>query len=227
MLLAAILLAVLSVQIWWTSRCIRSDFLARGLRVRRIRWQPFAPLLSLRWTRRHMLYRVWYSDGRGAAFTCRVVASLPGGVDVEDERRESEERRAARGVTALAGIPWTSVACSAVGCVAIGLSYWTEPYSQVDLPNGLFVPGLLLVFGAAAALQFRAPRAWRSTFAILALAPLGTVVLRIVWDVLRDSTSHNLFPFELVIAGMVGGAVVALGMGLGWVARQLVPTSAG
>ena len=222
MALAAILVTVLSVQIWWTSRCIRSDFLARGMRVRRIRWQPFAPLLSLRWTRRHMLYRVWYSDVSGAAFSCRVVATVPGGIEVENERREGVDRDGAPLVAWTARVPWGTVAWSGLGCLAIGLSYWTKPYGQTDLPNGLFVPGLLLVVVAAGVLQFREPRGWLGTLAIMTMAPMGTVVLRIASDVMRDSTSHNLFPFELMVTGIFGAAAVALGMGVGWAARLVV-----
>lgn len=226
MVLGAILLAVLSAQIWWTSRCIHSDFHARGLLVRRIRWQPLAPLLSLRWSRRHMLYRVWYSDGRGAAFSCRVVATLSQGLAVEDERPEGRPGVAAPTMLPT-GFRWFRSACSVVGGIAIGLSYWTKPYDQVSLPDGLLGPGLLLVIASAAALQFQEPRRWRSTFLIMTLAPVGTVIVRIVLDVLRDPTSHNLLPFELAIAGVVGGLAVAIGMGLGWVVRFLVVRSSG
>lgn len=227
MLLAAILFAVLAVQIWWTSRCIRSDFQARGMQVRRIRWQPLARLLSLRWTRWHMLYRVWYLDDRGLACSCRVVATSAEGFLVEDERRESVRRELASRIPAGSDFPWSSVVCSVVGCVAIGLSYWTKSYGELSLPDGLFGPGLLLVSVSSAALRFLEPQRWRSTFAIMTLAPVGTVVVRVVSDGLQDATSHNLFPFELVIAGVVGGLAVAIGMGFGWIVRRLVPRPTG
>lgn len=221
MLLAAILISVLSVQIWWTCRCIRSDFHARGMRVRRVRWQPLAALLSLRWTRHDMLYRVWYLDRDGAAFSCRVVAAVAGGIAIEDERREFTHQRALP-VAALSSLPWASVACSVGGCVAMGLSYWSLPYNRVNLPNGLFTPGLVLLAISAIALQFHAPRRWLSTFPILAMAPVGTILVRVVLDGMRDASTHNLLPFEIILAGIVGGLSVAIGMGIGWILRRLL-----
>ena len=53
---------------------------------------------------------------------------------------------------------------------------------------------------------------WRAGWRLAAAVPAGVVVfvvLRIVVDTARDPTSHNLWPFELLIAGT--GALVAIG----------------
>jgi hypothetical protein len=54
---------------------------------------------------------------------------------------------------------------------------------------------------------------WQGGWRIAALVPAGVVgfvVARIVFDTARDPTSHNLWPFEIIIFG--GGALAAIGL---------------
>jgi hypothetical protein len=54
---------------------------------------------------------------------------------------------------------------------------------------------------------------WQGGWRIAALVPAGVVgfvVARIVFDTTIDPTSHNLWPFEIIIFG--GGALAAIGM---------------
>jgi len=97
---------------------------------------------------------------------------------------------------------WTVIAASL--CTALfGTMYWSTPYSDLDIGSiGLWlyvvamVPVILL-------------RATRTAPFLLAAAALPTglvlaVMARIAVDVARDDTSHNLWPIEIVIAGVVG-----------------------
>jgi hypothetical protein len=62
---------------------------------------------------------------------------------------------------------------------------------------------------------------WRDGWRLAAMLPLGVmafVVLRIVFGGLRDPTSHNLWPFEIVLAGVPCLVV----MGVLQLARRLV-----
>jgi hypothetical protein len=62
--------------------------------------------------------------------------------------------------------------------------------------------GALLIGGIA--LPLRSAMRWRSGWRIAALAPLalmGFVILRIVIDTAIDPTSHNLWPFEILMFG--------------------------
>jgi hypothetical protein len=62
---------------------------------------------------------------------------------------------------------------------------------------------------------------WQGGWRIAALVPvavLGFVALRIVVDTARDPTSHNLWPFEIITFG--GGALLAVGVL--WLARRLI-----
>lgn len=98
--------------------------------------------------------------------------------------------------------------------LAVGIPYWSVPYGSLNLPSGLLTPGLALVAASPLLLRlFRVASFWRATLMIG--GSVGAVVMvRVLVDVVRDATSHNLWPIELVIALAVGlgcafaGAVV-------------------
>ena len=61
----------------------------------------------------------------------------------------------------------------------------------------------------------RNPAKWRAA-TIVPVAIMGFVVLRIVIDLARDPTSHNLWPLEIVLAGLVSTALMGIAMFLRW-----------
>lgn len=66
--------------------------------------------------------------------------------------------------------------------------------------------GLLLLAGVVFASVWGCAR-WHGVWRVLALLPLAGVLFvgaRIVVDTRRDPTSHNLWPFEVLIAGVIG-----------------------
>ena len=96
---------------------------------------------------------------------------------------------------------WTGIAAS---FFAVGIPYWLTPYDKLNLPSGLMGPGLLVV--AIAALVLRSARIvsfWRATW-LVGLAVPTAVMARVIVDAVRDPTSHNLWPLELIIALVVG-----------------------
>lgn len=99
-----------------------------------------------------------------------------------------------------------------IACVfAVGLSYWAIPYSKVNLPDALFGPGLAVVVLAAALLcGLRILALWRCTWVMGASLP-AAVMARVLVEGLRDPTSHNLWPLEIVIAAFVGFACAVAG----------------
>lgn len=129
-------------------------------------------------------------------------------------------RATATSTSARAG--WLVIAF-AMAFIAIGAMHWTIPYSEVELPNSLFGPGLALVVlaGALARIAGRA----RTLVAILVVgsAAPAAIAARVVVDTTNDPTSHNLWPFELFLGGMVGYACAALGSLLATVARGRLP----
>jgi hypothetical protein len=78
---------------------------------------------------------------------------------------------------------------------------------------------LLAGFAAPAWMAWK----WRGGWRIAALVPallVAFVVLRIMRDTARDPTSHNLWPFEILMFGLVSlGIILALA-----IARRVVAT---
>lgn len=121
------------------------------------------------------------------------------------------------------------LAASFLACaLAIGIPYFALEYSQVNLPNSLFGWGLLLVLALAALIRFSGSAGFLSTAAIMALVAPVVVMARVAADTARDPTSHNLWPLEVVIAGLVGLIVAAAGATAGslvrWAMNRQRPT---
>jgi hypothetical protein len=97
----------------------------------------------------------------------------------------------------------------------------------VSTGNQLFMSGFMLVvlglllggIGAPAWAIWRWRGGWRTAAAFPAVL-MAFVVLRIMVDTARDPTSHNLWPFEIVMFGIVSLAI----MGALAIARRIVRT---
>jgi len=92
----------------------------------------------------------------------------------------------------------------AVGFFAVGVPYWQIPYAKVSLPSTLYGPGLLVI-GVLAAAACAVGKA-RILTAILTVgsAMPAAILARVEVETARDPTSHNLWPFEVIIAAAVG-----------------------
>ena len=99
---------------------------------------------------------------------------------------------------------WLWTALGAVICAAIfGSAYWTQSYDDLDI-GSIGLP--LYLIACLPVIALRATRTAPYVMASLAL-PTGlvfAVIGRIAVDVASDPTSHNLWPIEIVIAGVVG-----------------------
>ncbi|HMN46947.1 MAG TPA: hypothetical protein PKE27_20390, partial [Povalibacter sp.] len=83
--------------------------------------------------------------------------------------------------------------------------------------DGLIFAGFLILVGAlligGIALPLRSALRWRGGWRIAALAPLGLmgfVILRIVVDTAIDPTSHNLWPFEILMFGVAALVIIVV-----------------
>lgn len=96
------------------------------------------------------------------------------------------------------------VAAFVIGFFAVGFPYWQIPYAKVSLPSTLYGIGLLVVGVLAAA--SRAVGKARILAVILAVGAgvPAPILARIAVDTAKDSTSHNLWPFEFIIAAVIG-----------------------
>ena len=87
---------------------------------------------------------------------------------------------------------------------AVGFPYWQIPYAKVSLPSTLYDTGLLMVgVLTAAARAFGKARLLAVILAVGAAVP-APILARIAVDTAKDPTSHNLWPFEFIIAAVIG-----------------------
>jgi len=103
--------------------------------------------------------------------------------------------------------------------LAIGLPYMGIPYSSADVPGSLVTWGMLVLFGMAAAMCLANRASFLATSATLLMVTPLIVMIRVIRDTALDPTSHNLWPFEVVIAVFLGGIVVLAGATVGTVLR--------
>ena len=95
----------------------------------------------------------------------------------------------------------------------VGASYWPIPYAQISLPNAVW--GLpLVVVAALAALPsvLSSARFWPSALIVGASVP-AAVLARVIYDTSSNPNSHNLWPFEIILAtgpGLLAGVSGAL-----------------
>jgi hypothetical protein len=88
--------------------------------------------------------------------------------------------------------------------LVVGLPYWLIPYNKVNLPSALMEWRLLLVgFSALLVCACKVTTFWKATCILAASVP-AVVLARVIIDAVKDPTSHNLWPLELVIALLVG-----------------------
>jgi hypothetical protein len=101
------------------------------------------------------------------------------------------------------------------GLLACGLPLWPLAYEQVSLPGN--PSGWLWLAGAAASGALGAHLVRGGLLAPVAAVVAGfvlAVMLRVSVETSADPTSHNLWPFEVAIAGGIGAAGALAGAGI-------------
>ena len=101
--------------------------------------------------------------------------------------------------------PWRIALAVLAGVLACGLPLWPIPYSHVSMPGNPSLTTWLLggaCAGLLAGILVR-PGVLTPTLAVAAGFVLA-VLARVAVETSRDPTSHNLWPFEVVIAGGIG-----------------------
>ncbi|MDP3608336.1 MAG: hypothetical protein Q8R74_04605 [Methylophilus sp.] len=87
---------------------------------------------------------------------------------------------------------------------AVGVPYWLIPYNKLNLPSALMEWSLLLVGVSALLLCAYKVTSFWSAIRIVGASVPAAVFARMVVDVAKDPTSHNLWPLELIISLIVG-----------------------
>jgi hypothetical protein len=111
------------------------------------------------------------------------------------------------------------VAAFVVSFFAVGFPYWQVPYSKVSLPSTLYGPGLFAVGILAAAARALGKARLRAVILTVGAAVPAPILTRVAIDTAKDPTSHNLWPFELLIAAAIGAfCATAGGLAGSWAA---------
>ena len=108
------------------------------------------------------------------------------------------------------------------GLLACGLPLWPLPYAQVSMPSN--PSGWIWLVGAAASGALGAHLVRGGLLAPVAAVGAGfvlAVMLRVSVETSADPTSHNLWPFEVAIAGSIGAVGALAGVLLTRLARRL------
>jgi hypothetical protein len=113
---------------------------------------------------------------------------------------------------------WPGLACFA-STLALGSRYWTMSYHDLQLPGALPLWALLLMLVFTVVLRAATDTAWWLVFLAGALPVPIVICARIAVEINIDPTSHNLFPFEVVIGLVVGAFFGGLGLGIGELIR--------
>ena len=143
------------------------------------------------------------SAGNGTSAGTPVVAAVP--VQIMGDDQPAAEQGKPEWVTRL----------SAIDAAAQKADYerrMKEPVSHGDM---ILFSGFMLGMLALGVLGFAAPAwglwRWRGGWRVAAAVPaalMGFVVLRLVFGVALDPTSHNLWPFEILMSGALSVAIM-------------------
>jgi hypothetical protein len=102
-----------------------------------------------------------------------------------------------------------------VSLLAVGIPFWRIPYDKVSLPDTLMAPGLVVLALAAAIVRFFGKHSFVASLLVVALAAPAAVIVRVAVETWQDPTSHNLWPFEVFFAWMIGLVASLVGVMLG------------
>lgn len=116
---------------------------------------------------------------------------------------------------------WILIFGFAASAFAVGVPYFLTAYRELNLPSALYGPGLcVLVAAAALTFVYGATTFWKNVLIIGAAIP-AIIMLRVVVDTIADPTSHNLWPFEIVIGSLVAAPCAFTGSVMGWIIVKL------
>jgi len=106
--------------------------------------------------------------------------------------------------------------------LAVGIPYWYIPYSKVSLPNTLMRPALLVVPLVALLIRAYGAASFWSAVNIVGASVPAAIFARVIIEVAKDPTSHNLWPFEVIIALFVGFPCALAGALAGSLVAKLI-----
>lgn len=116
--------------------------------------------------------------------------------------------------------PW--LVWFSVALLAAGIPWWTAPYNRFSLSHPLAILGCLALVCIAAWTAGWTPLGLRRGGLTVGGAVPVAVMVRVLVETVKDPTSHNLWPFEVVFAALFGfGLAYAAGL-LGLLCRKVL-----
>jgi len=116
--------------------------------------------------------------------------------------------------------PWQ--VCFTTAFLASGIPWWLAPYNRFSLAQPAAILGFLAFVGITAwGAGWTELGLGRGTLATGAAVPCA-VMVRVLVDGVRDPTSHNLWPFEVVMMGVLGAGLAFAAALLGRLFRRML-----
>ena len=116
--------------------------------------------------------------------------------------------------------PWLTWFSAAF--LAAGIPWWRAPYNHFTLSHPLAILGCLVLVCLSAWVAGWTPLGLGRGGLVVGGAVPCAVMVRVLVDVVKEPTSHNLWPFEVVLAGLFGfGLAYAAGL-MGLLCRRML-----
>ena len=110
-----------------------------------------------------------------------------------------------------------------ISFLAVGIPYWKIPFHEVTLFEALLTPVLIVVVLSAVLLQMYTEVSFWRTTSVIGITVAAAVMARVLVEGVQDPTSHNLWPFEVIIALIIGFPCAAAGAALGSLIAEYLP----
>lgn len=106
---------------------------------------------------------------------------------------------------------WWLPLAFAVSFFAVGVFLWPVPYADVELPTTLICPALLVIGVAALLARLGGTAGFFLTTLVVGASAPAAILARVMVETSRDPTSHNLWPLEIIIGGVLGLGCAGIG----------------
>jgi hypothetical protein len=116
---------------------------------------------------------------------------------------------------------WIPALGFSVSALAVGVPYLLIPYRELNLPSALYGPELCVLVATAALTRGCGATTFWKNVAIIGAAVPAIILLRVAVETAADPTSHNLWPFEVIIGSIVSALCAFIGTLMGWIISKL------
>ena len=116
----------------------------------------------------------------------------------------------------------TFATCLAGAFLASGIPWWLAPYNRFTFSHPAAILGFLTFVVLAAWFAGGTELGFSRTVLAAGAAVPAAVMVRVIVDTVKDPTSHNLWPFEVVLTGAFAFGLAAGAALLGLLFRRLL-----